>query len=702
MKNVSALLTALLAVYIHGYSQEVQWASKLIFQSGQYGEIDWSGYQALGEPDALPPGTLHKNGFRLGSIDGNGVLSVGYENPTYVSEILIVENHHPGRIVMVTLIDTMDNEYIVYQAPAQPLGEDHRHLHLKIPKTQYKVAGLSLHIEASPHAGWPQIDAVGLSESGFQGQPIQVSIHPSTLNLAYTPFGAVIPESDYGMGAEMEEEITFFAPREKLSGKINSVYQECKPVISPDGTRLYFVRRNNPANRGGKKDDQDIYYSDFHNGEWKEAVNAGKRINDRYPNGVCSVSLDGNSLLVINAYYENGIPESDGISISHKTKKGWSKPVYQAIDSFENYCDYQDYFLSNSGDVLLLAIQTSETQGDQDLYVSFRTAANRWSKPVNLGPTLNTSEVEFAPFLTSDDKTLYFSSNGHKGFGEADIFYSRRLDDTWLNWTEPQNVGDQVNTEYWDAYYTVSAKGDYAYFVSTAGPRPDAALNKVDEDLFRIPLTARIQPEILVSVTGKVMDSETNKPVVADIYYQNLESGLEEARTSSDAQSGNYEVTLPAGKRYEFRAEAEGYPAMVETLDLTGVLDQLEVSRNLALSPIKVGQVIALNNLFFVQSKAEILPESVTELERLYKVLMEVPTLEIELGGHTDNQGIYSANLKLSRERAEAVVQYLLDRGIEKRRLKAVGYGPTKPVSSNANPESRQHNRRVEVKILKN
>ena len=679
--------------------QEIQWASELISETNNYSDREWSGLQVIGEPDALPLGALNDKAFRLNTNQSSGSVTVGYDLPLQVDGILIVESHNPGRITDVTLIDTEGTRHNVYRNAAKALSESWRNLHIKMPLTSYRVRALEVQLDASEQSGWPQIDAIGLE--GFDPEAPQTELNPAAgiLYLAHSPGSTQFSESEISG----PEEIHFFHRKEKLSKKINSTYRECKPVISPDGKRLFFARRHSPENTGGKKDPQDIYYADFLEGEWQDAVNAGRPLNDRYPNGVCSVSPDGNTLLLINAYGANGIPDADGVSISQKTRNGWTKPMRQIIQGFENYCDYQDYALSGSGDVLILALQMGDSYGDQDLYVSFKTGDNTWSQPVNLGETVNTGKAEFAPFISSDETTLYFSSTGHGGFGESDVFYTRRLDESWLNWSEPVNMGEMVNSQYWDAYFTISADGEYAYLVSADGPR-SAATSKVfsDENIYRISLNENRHAEPLILVQGKVLNSETKKPVEASIHFENLETNQEVGRTVSNPESGKYQINLPAGRVYGFYAQAEGFPVMQETLDLSEVFDNFEVTRDFSLMPIKVGQVLALNNLFFVQSKAEILPESMQELERLYRIMMEVPNLEIELGGHTDNQGLYSANLRLSRDRAEAVMQYLVDRGIDKQRIVVVGYGPAKPVASNANPESRQNNRRVEVKILKN
>jgi outer membrane protein OmpA-like peptidoglycan-associated protein len=178
---------------------------------------------------------------------------------------------------------------------------------------------------------------------------------------------------------------------------------------------------------------------------------------------------------------------------------------------------------------------------------------------------------------------------------------------------------------------------------------------------------------------------------------ENDEKGI----ASSDPVNGDYKIVLPAGKKYGFRAEAKGYIAVSQNEDFSSVTEYREITRDLELTPIKVGETVQLNNLFFVQSKADILPDSEPELERLLKLMNDNPTMAVELGGHTDNQGNSSANLQLSEERALSIVKYLIDHGVDKKRLEYKGYGGTKPIASNANAESRQKNRRVEIKILK-
>ena len=496
------------------------------------------------------------------------------------------------------------------------------------------------------------------------------------------------------------QELTSDSKKERLNTNVNSKYLESKPVISPDGLKLYFARKNCPSNIGGKRDEQDIYVSEFIRNEWSPAYNIDRPLNDNLPNGICSVSPDGNTIMVINAYHEDGSVE-DGVSISRKTAFGWSKPKKQEIRDYYNLSYYQDYFQSNSGKVLLSAVQRDDSKGELDLYISFRTGEDSWSVPINLGSVINTEKAEFAPFLASDNKTLYFASNGHFGFGESDIFFSRRLDDSWTKWTYPQNVGESINSMNWDGYYTISAKGDYAYFISTGGILNKLDFNPTDEDIYQISLSKEVKPTPVVLIKGKVINSKTKEPIEADIYYESLSHKNEEGLAISDPLSGNYKIVLPTGKKYGFRAEANGYITISQNEDFTEVNEYKEITRNLMLTPLKVGEIAPLNNIFFVQSKAEMLPESRPELNRLLLFLNDNPALQIELRGHTDNQGSSSANFKLSESRAAVIADFLLENGINKKRLKTKGYGASRPIASNANAESRKKNRRVEIKILK-
>lgn len=661
-------------------AQDIQWANELKFQYNNYGEDDYSGNKLLGPPDAEPYGHLSKNAFRLNNERAYGTVTVSYANPIHVSQIIIVENYLPNRIAKILFTDTEGNEHKIYEPDKELINIPSRVLNVNIQKTKYQVAEVSIHINTLNKPGWAQIDAIGISEKSLSEQELSQIVDLDNL--------------------DFEETVKFAAEKEKMSPNINTTYAEAKPILSPDGKTLYFVRQNAPENAGGKGDEQDIYYSNLINGKWTVAQNMGKPLNDKYPNGICSISPDGNTIYVINAYGKNGEVE-DGVSVSYKQNDGsWSKPEKLQIENFVNLNRFQDYFISSSGKTMIMAVQTEDSYGDQDIYVTFKDDLGVWSAPKNLGRVINTENIEYAPFLSSDEKILYFSSNGHAPHPESDIYYARRLDDTWMSWSKPKTIGYEINTTGWDSYFAISSNSKYAYFVSTDGQIGEDNLEQANKDIYRIPLDVEPEPESVISLIGKVYNIKDNLPIYAKVQVKAIPTSGYEGFTMSSAKTGDYRIKVSEKGNYQLKVEAEGYMDYYDTLDFGQITASKEITKYIPLDPVLKGQKFALNNLFFEQSKADMLPESETELENLYMLMIKNPTMEIELGGYTDNKGYRSANVKLSQKRADAVRDYLIGRGIDKKRITSVGYGPANPVAPNDTESNMAKNRRVEVTIL--
>ncbi len=488
-------------------------------------------------------------------------------------------------------------------------------------------------------------------------------------------------------------------PKEKtekanLGKNINSKYSEYVPVISPDGKTLYLFVHGDENNIG----EGDIWYSKkLGLLDWEKRKNIGKPLNNEASNFVISVSPDNNTLFLSRKYKMKGgnvVDNGRGFSLSNRTKNGWSIPVDVKVKDFKNKNKYGEFCMSNDQKTLIHAIEMNGTYGDQDLYVSFRQPNGAWSKPKNLGKNINTKGAENSPFLASDGVTLYFSTNGRPGYGKNDIFLSRRLDDSWTNWSEPENLGPSINTPEFDAYFTIPASGDFAYLVSGENSHGKA-------DIWRIKLPDVLKPRPVVLVYGKVLNSETKEPIKANITYRLLETNEEVGIASSNPEDGSYKIILPAGTVYSFMASKKGVITVSENIDLTEIKKYKEIERNLYLTPIKKGQTVHLNNLFFVTGKSEINNWSYPELVRLIDLLKKHPNMEIEIAGHTDNVGSDKVNNKLSLERANAVKAYIVGKGVDEKRLTAKGYGKTKPFVSNSTAEGRKKNRRVDFTILK-
>lgn len=480
--------------------------------------------------------------------------------------------------------------------------------------------------------------------------------------------------------------------KENLGRNINTKYPEHWPVISPDGKTLYFLRENHPDNFA---ESGDIWFSTLQaDGIWTLAKHLGKPLNTLDGGSVCSVSPDGNTLLLLGLYNQTGRINYEGFSLSHKTKDGWSFPLGVVIKNFYNLNNHWSGYLSNDGKKLFMGLQRTDSYGECDIYVSFLQSNNVWTEPINLGATINTIEMDEDAFLAADNVTLYFESKGHGGYGGFDVFMSKRLDDTWTNWSTPLNLGETINTKEDDQEYYITAKGDYAYFASG-----DNSFGELD--IFRIKLPEKVKPNPVVLIYGKVLNAKTNEPVEAEIKYEILSSGVESGIANSNPSDGRYKIILPYGKNYGYSAKANGYYSVSENINLEELSEYKEIEKNLYLVPIEVGEIVRLNNVFFDFNKFEFKPESFPELDRVVKFLSDYPTLEIELSGHTDNIGTFEYNQKLSENRVNAVAEYLFSKGIQRNRIIVIGYGETQPADTNESEEGRQKNRRVEFKILK-
>ncbi|MCS6904316.1 MAG: OmpA family protein [Bacteroidia bacterium] len=478
---------------------------------------------------------------------------------------------------------------------------------------------------------------------------------------------------------------------ENLGRNINTHLAELMPQISPDGKTLFFVRECFP---GGE---QDIWYSQLQSdSSWSRAVNIGRPLNTPEHNAVCSIMPDGKRLLLSNTYYRNG-RMGIGASITRKIGRGWSFPENLSFRRLENKSEFINFFLANDARTMLLELEGPDSRGKQDLYVSFLEdeKLNAWSEPLNLGDNINTVGYEISPFLAADNKTLYFASSGHPGFGHVDIFISRRLDSTWTSWSTPVNLGPSINTPYFDAYFSIPTSGEYAYFASDREGYGRS-------DIFRVRLPPELRPESVVILSGKVLHANTHKPIPAIIRYELLPKAQLMGYTQCDPQNGEFKITLPLKYNYAIYAEAEGYLGTSQYLNLsTAPIKDQHLKELLLLYPLEKNQIIRFNNICFQSGSTKLEPDFLPELNRILKILQQHPKMIIEIGGHTDNIGSEEQNKLISLQRAEAVRNYFLQKGISPKRIVAKGYGAQQPLADNKTSEGRKKNRRVEFKILK-
>ncbi len=483
--------------------------------------------------------------------------------------------------------------------------------------------------------------------------------------------------------------------KQNLGSEINSEVNELGPMISADGQTLYFVRDAEDYPKSGYATDDEIWYSQMVNGNWSKPKKMPAPFNDKHNNGLYYVSPD-QSVFIVSGSYDNGVfVNDDGLSVIKRMADGWSAPGRLIISDIYNDSRYYSYCLSSDRKYLILSIERDEdTYGKRDLYVSFLQDDGTYTAPLNLGPQINTSLNDGTPFLAADNRTLYFSSYGHAGYGSADIFVSYRLDDTWQHWSQPRNLGPNVNTKDWDAYFTIDSRGEYAYFVSYAENSNGGS------DIYKILLNTQSRPDPIALVRGKVVARPDGQTIDAQVVYY-VEGAGNQGNTVLSTDNGLFKLLLPLGKKYTFYAEKKGYLSNTKVIDLTDSLDYTEINLVLSLESLHQGQSFTLKNIYFPAGSSKFLPQSYPELNRLVMFLRQNPDIHILISGHTNNIGDQQKLMKLSLERARAVKKYLVDNGIDPSRLDIKGYGPTRPIADNSTAEGRRMNQRVEIKIIK-
>ncbi len=553
---------------------------------------------------------------------------------------------------------------------------------------------------------------------------------------------------------------------ENLGERFNTPESELVPRVTADGKTLFFLSDDREGGLGG----EDIWYcSRNDDGTWSDPKNF-TAMNTSSNEGILAISPDG-GVAILFGHYTGSFGGGD-LFYSVKTENGWSYPCN--LGGTINTKKWESLAsLSPDGKTLIYSTTGRDGEGNSDLWVTQLTETG-WTTPKNLGKTINTQKNEKWPFIAADGKTVYFSSNGHFGFGGSDLFMVKRLDDTWTNWSEPVNMGRYINTLNDDADFSVTGSGIKGFITRTNMPDGYGS-----SDIYQFYLPLQFRPEQVYNVYGRVND-ENDSNAHVNIRYYEFGTDNEVAKTSTDAADGMYTVALQKGKKYDVVIDMKGYLYFSTVLDLSDpdllrkkepfhlklkskqeevdriqseldaenaklkealnsgseniqeAFDRVEtilrrykkaiadlehamaeakfqwmeeegqslnIRQDYTLQTAKVGAKFELKNIFFDFGKTTLRKDSEAELDKLYAI-MSKSEIVIELGGHTDSIGSEEANQRLSQDRVNSVRNYLVNKGIDPGRLKAVGYGETQPVASNSSEEGRALNRRVEVKIL--
>ena len=450
----------------------------------------------------------------------------------------------------------------------------------------------------------------------------------------------VTSSSPFSQGEKVLRE--FFSRAEKSGGSFNSgdalpypfnnAEGEGSPTINITNDLLIFTQRHTVSLQGGTYPNFDLYYSELIDGEWTEPKPLPGKINRK--------------------------------------------------DSWESQPS-----LSSDGRLLFFASDRPGGFGGSDIWFSVRNSDGSWRDPVNVGPTINTSKNERSPFLHTDSKTLYFSSNGHDGLGGQDVFYSKL--DAKKQWSVPVNIGYPINTENEEVDFFVSLDGQTGYFSSNN-------YGSKDWNIYQFELYEEARPHTMVIVKGKVSvdegDLENAVVEIRDTNANVISTGVVSANSGKYAVAAEVKKEDPQPLILNVKKEGYSFDTQIITPDqITGDI----VQKDAEVKAVETGKVCDLRDIYYETNDYNLTQESKTLLTLFIEFLKENPTVKVEIQGHTDNIGRDADNLLLSERRAKSVFDYVVEHGIPADRLRYKGYGRTMPIATNSTEAGRAKNRRT-------
>lgn len=479
-----------------------------------------------------------------------------------------------------------------------------------------------------------------------------------------------------------------------LSDTINRFATQYFPVLTADQQQLIFTRR---LGFGAEHDEDLVVSVKDEKGRWTIPQSLSQNINSSLNEGTCTISADGRRLIFTSCVGRQSYGSCD-LYESIKTGEEWSVP--KNLGPLVNSAEWESQpSLSADGRTLYFVSDRKGGLGRRDIWVSELDDNGNWTRARNLGAPINTVADEVSPFIHVNNRTLYFASNGHAGFGGFDIFFSEK---TAAGWSVPVNLGKPLNNheDQFSLYVTPDGlRGYYSHEETT----PQGVRGRIYT--FTLPEDKQVK-YVSSYVFGTVTDQVTGRPLKARIELFDLNKNERISFVESDSVTGRYLMVLTRGSEYALYVNSEGY--LFQSLNFNYAhLDSLgsipePVEQNIILEPVRTGTVTILKNIFFDTDSYALKEKSITELQRVIRFLQDNPAVRIEISGHTDNTGLPSYNQKLSENRALAVSNYLISNGIDKSRISSRGYGHTRPVATNDTPEGRQQNRRIEFRVISN
>jgi len=407
---------------------------------------------------------------------------------------------------------------------------------------------------------------------------------------------------------------------------------------------------------------QDIWMAAFDGHHIGTVSHPSYPLNNALPNSISSATENANAFISINQFNQAGGMKG-GFSIVQKQNGRWSHPSPIRIDNYYTNDDDVSLSMSPNGEVLILSLKRMDSKGETDLYYCTRKGVYEWSEPINMGKVINSHGREITPHLSADNKMIFFASNRDHKNHQTDIYISRRLDNSWTNWSEPQKLAQPINGYSSESQPFFHSSSGYLYFSSDRDG---------SSDIFRVNIFPPSNKQE-ITINGQIINSKTGQPIGGQYHISNKRGGEKRKHFSKD---GFFKLTINKDEILDLSANLNDFICHQKTMygDMLTSAGQKEVSIQILVDPIEKDAKINLDKIYFEQSQAEVKRSSIPELKRLYHILRNHNHISLIIEGHTDNQGNTHELQELSQARAETIKKYLVRQGISKARIETIGY----------------------------
>ncbi len=663
------MLCCLLAFSFSSLGQ-TYWATKVFSASSSFSPKLYKATEALGKPNVFPNHQVNGCSWAPAGNDLSPFIILGFEKALKAKQIAVFINSGAHSFSGIQAILSNGKTIEVNVNEAFPIADSKKILRINLKQPISDLLGLKLRFNTRFSKNILQLDAVGVSESG---SPIEAKISQHNQMDAYLTEPFMVT---------------------------NTSCDELGPIYDSNTGSLLFSRKNCNSNAEGLNPNSgDLYYSKFQDSQWIAAKPLSPRLNTYDDNELYGLSSDGQRLYLSGKSRLEGDRKIKSILLSQKLATGeWADPKPVSIADFYSLDERENtVWVSPDEQVILMSLSREDSYGKTDLYVSLRQPNGQYAAPQHMGPSINSAGFEFAPYLSKDKQILYFSSYGFAGYGGADVYVSKRKGPTWKEWSEPENLGPKVNTEYFEGYFRWLSEPDSFIFSSTRNSR----VNYGDFYISKAPTSQAM--ECLPVPTELIPDSLKTYP---QTFRWNMRSEVTQA-VKLRIRIGDFIL-----------AENETFDSVISVLYAAGHYLVIELQhpyigfitdtlftdkpgeKELYLKWCLPGERAILENLLFEYDKDELISGSENNLSFLLDWLRKFPDLRIAVHGHTEPGGNTAYNKRLSTQRAAKVKQYLVERGIAKSRIEIIGHGGKQPIYNTNDPDARQKNRRVEFGIL--